>query len=190
MELEEVRNNWHNRLLNELRSFDDALREQIDELNLLKTKVTEKDDQIFHLKDAVFTSQSANTALKAEVEIEKLKSIGERKTQQVAYEVELQNLRNELNTTQKALDSLNHKMRQVLEDSRKKDEFIQRYVMGKKLSPEEKFNTQLFFRQYEIIVPHDSLKAKINEEIRQIEHLHQLNRTLAQELARAKGISE
>jgi hypothetical protein len=63
-------------------------------------------------------------------------------------------------------------MKQVLEDSRKKDEFIQRYVMGKKLSPEEKFDTQLFFRQYEIIVPHDGHKAKINEEIRQIEQLH------------------
>jgi ERCC4-type nuclease len=85
MELEEVRSNWHYRLLRELRTFDEALREQIDELNLLKTKVTEKDDQIFKLKDVVFTCQSVNTALRAEIEIEKLKSIGERKTQQVAY---------------------------------------------------------------------------------------------------------
>lgn len=64
-ELDEVRSNWHTRLMHEIKTFDEALREQIEELNVLKTKVTEKDDQIFQLKDTLFTNQSANTALRA-----------------------------------------------------------------------------------------------------------------------------
>jgi len=132
----------------------------------------------------VFSNQSLNTALRAEVEIEKLKSISERKTQQVNYEVELQNVRNELASVQKALDSLGQKLKQAMDDTRKKDEFIQKYVMGKK--PEEKFNIQLFFRQYEILVPQDGLKNKLVEEQRQIEKLQQLNRVLSKELLAAR----
>ena len=131
----------------------------------------------------MFSNQSLNTALRAEVEIEKLKSISERKTQQVNYEVELQNVRNELASVQKALDSLGQKLKQAMDDTRKKDEFIQKYVMGKK--PEEKFNIQLFFRQYEILVPQDGLKNKLVEEQRQIEKLQQLNRVLSKELLAA-----
>jgi len=41
------------------------LREQIEELNVLKNKLTEKDDQLFQLKDTLFTSQSQMTALRA-----------------------------------------------------------------------------------------------------------------------------
>lgn len=132
----------------------------------------------------MFSNQSLNTALRAEVEIEKLKSISERKTQQVNYEVELQNVRNELVSVQKALDSLGQKLKQAMDDTRKKDEFIQKYVMGKK--PEEKFNIQLFFRQYEILVPQDGLKNKLVEEQRQIEKLQQLNRVLSKELLAAR----
>lgn len=132
----------------------------------------------------MFSNQSLNTALRAEVEIEKLKSISERKTQQVNYEVELQNVRNELASVQKALDSLGQKLKQAMDDTRKKDEFIQKYVMGKK--PEEKFNIQLFFRQYEILVPQDGLKNKLVEEQRQIEKLQQLNRVLSKELLAAR----
>ena len=56
--------------------------------------------------------------------------------------------------------------------------------MGKK--PEEKFNIQLFFRQYEILVPKDGLKNKLVEEQRQIEKLQQLNRVLSKELLAAR----
>ena len=98
--------------------------------------------------------------------------------------MELQNVRNELASVQKALDSLGQKLKQAMDDTRKKDEFIQKYVMGKK--PEEKFNIQLFFRQYEILVPQDGLKNKLVEEQRQIEKLQQLNRVLSKELLAAR----
>lgn len=126
---------------------------------MLKAKLMEKDDQIFQLKDVAFTAQSVTTGLRAEIEIEKLKGISERKTQQVAYEVELQNVRNELGSAQKSLESMGQKLRQSIEDNRKKDEFIQKYVVGRK--PDEKFNIQLFFKQYEILVPSEPLKGRL-----------------------------
>lgn len=104
----------------------------------------------------------------------------------MAYEVELQNLRNDLNASQKAADSLNNKLKQIHEDSKKKDEFIQKYVMGKK--QEEKFSPRLFFRQYEIMMPVAGLKGKVEEELRVIEQLQRNNRVLAEELARFRGI--
>lgn len=91
-----------------------------------------------------------------------------------------------MNGAQKLADSINSKMKQVAEDSRKKDEFIQKYVMGKKT--EEKFNPQLFFRQYEIVVPYSNLKAKVEEELRLIDQLQTNNRVLAQELAHIKNV--
>ena len=96
------------------------------------------------------------------------------------YEVELQNVRNELASVQKSFDSLGQKLKQATDDTRNKDEFIKKYVMGKK--PEEQFNIQLFFRQYEILVPQNGLKNKLAEEQRQIEQLQSLNRILSKEL--------
>lgn len=83
--------------------------------------------------------------------------------------MELQNARNDLNNIQKAMDSLGQKLKQAVEDNRKKDEFIHKYVMGKK--PDEKFNIQLFFRQYEILVPSEGLKSRLVEEQKQIQQL-------------------
>lgn len=72
----------------------------------------------------------------------------------------MQTLKNDLNTANKLSDVLGNKMKQLVEDCKKKDEFIQKYVMGKKLSQEDKFNAQLFFKQYEILVPHANMKTK------------------------------
>lgn len=187
-ELEDARGSWHHRLIREIRTFDEALKEQIEELNILKAKVTEKDDKIFQLRDSLFSAQSSVTALRSEVEIEKLKSISDRKTQQVAYEVDMQKLRNDLNAAQKLADVLGSKMKQLTDDSRKKDEFIQKYVMGKKLSAEDKFNAQLFFKQYEILVPHTNMKTKYEEELRLIDQLQQNNRVLVREIATLKNV--
>lgn len=138
------------------------------------------------MKDNLFSSQSFITALKTEVEIEKLKGIGERKTQQVAFEVEIQALKNDLAQVQKVAELLDQKLKQVSEDSRKKDEFIQKYLMGKR--PEEKLNIEAFFKQYEALLPREGSKAKIEQEILKIEQLHLTNRALSQELARMKGL--
>jgi hypothetical protein len=79
-------------------------------------------------------------------------------------------------------------MKQLVDDSKKKDEFIQKYVMGKKLSPEDKFNAQLFFKQYEILVPHANMKTKYEEELRLIDQLQMNNRILTRELAALKSV--
>jgi len=75
-------------------------------------------------------------------------------------------VRNELASVQKTVDSLGQKLKQAVEDNRKKDEFLQKYVMGKR--SDDKFSIQHFFRQYEIVVPHEGLKSKLLEEQRQI----------------------
>lgn len=81
---------------------------------------------------------------------------------------------------------LDQKLRQVSDDSRKKDEFIQKYLMGKR--PDEKLNIEAFFRQYEATLPREGSKAKIEQEMMKIEQLYLTNRALSQELARMKGV--
>ena len=56
--------------------------------------VNRKSEEIYQLKDHITCNRSQVESIKAELEIEKLKAIAERKNMQVGFEVELQKVRN------------------------------------------------------------------------------------------------
>lgn len=49
------------------------------------------------------------------------------------FEVEVQQLKNQLQIEQKKVSSLEQKIKLVIDENKKKDNFIQTYIMGKKL---------------------------------------------------------
>jgi hypothetical protein len=100
-------------------------------------------------------------SIKAELEIEKLKAIAERKNMQVGFEVELQKLKNDAEAEKKTAESVSSKLRAAVEETRSKDEFIQKYIMGKRVSAEEKFQVEEFFKQYRLDFPTSKLKDKL-----------------------------
>jgi len=67
-----------------------------------------------------------------------LKNLSERKNLEVQYQIEMQNLKNKLSVEEKKLSSLEQKISLVIEENKKKDSFIQTYIMGKKLPQKEK----------------------------------------------------
>lgn len=62
----------------------------------------------------------------------------------------MQNLKNKLSVEEKKLSSLEQKISLVIEENKKKDSFIQTYIMGKKLPQKEKQLVVEFIKQYEI----------------------------------------
>lgn len=67
-----------------------------------------------------------------------MKNLSERKNLEVQYQIEMQNLKNKLSVEEKKLSSLEQKISLVIEENKKKDSFIQTYIMGKKLPQNEK----------------------------------------------------
>ncbi len=49
----------------------------------------------------------------------------------------------------------------MTDDSKKKDEFVHKFILGKKLSTEDKYNAELFLKQYELFAPKQLLKDKL-----------------------------
>ncbi len=64
--------------------------------------------------------------------------MSERKNIEVGYQIEIQNLKNLLSGEEKKWISLEQKAKLILEESKKKDNFIQVYIMGKRLPQNEK----------------------------------------------------
>lgn len=52
---------------------------------------------------------------------------------QVAFGIEMQNLKNDLGSERRANESLAQKIKYLNEENKKKDSFIQTYIIGKKL---------------------------------------------------------
>lgn len=172
-----------NRSPTDCHTFDEALRQQIAEINELKAMLNRKNDEIYQLKDTMSCNRSQVENIRADMEIEKLKAIAERKNMQVGFEVELQKLRNQADNDRKLSESINGKLRAAVEESRSKDEFIQKYVMGKRLSSDEKLNVEEFFRQYQLDVPVGKLREKLSVEVQEIHRLEQAYQRLLLELS-------
>lgn len=62
---------------------------------------------------------------------------------------------------QKKIQSLEQKIKLVIDENKKKDAFIQAYIMGKKLPNNEKEFVTVFLKEYEITVT----GKKINEKL-------------------------
>lgn len=102
---------------------------------------------------------------------------------QVTFEVELQKLKNEVEVEKKTAESLAGKVRTVTEETRSKDEFIQKYIMGRRSTGDEKAQVEEFFRQYQLSFPMNKLKDRLVCEQLEIRRLEQLNERLVVEIS-------
>lgn len=86
--------------------------------------------------------------MRADIEVEKLHKITEKKHIEVAHDIESQNLRHELGTERRLVENLTQKLKSLNEESKKKDSFIQSYLIGRKLEVNEKVQLKEFFDKY------------------------------------------
>lgn len=93
---------------------------------------------MYRIRDSFAILKTELDNLKSESDIVKLKAISDKKNQQVQFDVETQSLKAVLSLEQKKVASLDQKIRLVLEENKKKDAFIQNYIMGKKLPAHER----------------------------------------------------
>lgn len=165
------------------------MREQIEEIAELKAEISARDEQIYQLRDHIACNRAQVENSKADLEIEKLKGIAERKGLEVGFDVQLQKLKNDMDVQKKAGESLAQKLKLAGEEVRSKDEFIQRCIMGKRLGPDDKFRLADFFKEYQEAFPLGSFKAKLDNDAREIQRLERANVELLMELSVFKARS-
>ena len=75
--------------------------------------------------------------------------------------MEIQQLKNQLSVETKKVASLENKVKIVIDENRKKDSFIQTYIMGRKLPQNEKEFVTAFLKEYEITVTGKNISEKL-----------------------------
>jgi|JI6StandDraft_1071083.scaffolds.fasta_scaffold02277_9 hypothetical protein len=100
----------------------------------------------------------------------------------MAFDIERQNLRNELLSEKRVNESIGQKLKYLNEENKKKDGFIQTYIVGKKLSQDDKFMLKEFFEQFSLDFPKEGLMEVMYAERKLITELESTNRRLQDEL--------
>ena len=72
------------------------------------------------------------------------------KNSEVNFQIECQNYKSQLDASAKQCNLLEQKLQLVIEESRKKDSFIQTYIVNKKLLQNDKDIVVNFIKQYQI----------------------------------------
>lgn len=68
---------------------------------------------------------------------------------QTSFEIEKQEIQNEMSTMQKTVTVLDEKFKFLLKEEKKKDEFMVNYFKGKVHDPKDKDLITNFFKQFE-----------------------------------------
>lgn len=76
-------------------------------------------------------------------------------------EIEIQNLKNQVDVERKTADSLSSKFRLIVDEVKKKDQFIQKQIIGRKLSIEDRQTLEQFFKIYELDFPINQVKSQL-----------------------------
>ena len=166
--------------------FDEVLKNQIQTSKKLREELGKKNEEVYKLRDSSALMKAELDNLKSESEICKLKFISEKKNLQVNCDVEIQQLKNQLSLEQKKMLSLENKIKMVIEENRKKDCFIQTFIMGKKLPQNEREFVAAFLREYEIVVTGKHITDKLQSESQELEKLASYNFNLMKEVAEMK----
>lgn len=145
-------------------SFDEALRLQIEGNNRLREESLKKAEEIYKLRDLFTTLRSQHDNLKSELDILRLKSLSEKKNLEVAFQAEAQNYKNVVDNWEKRALSLEQKIKILIEENKKKDQFIQNFIIGKRLAQNEKDLLADFMKQYEIAVVSKDLVERLAAE--------------------------
>ena len=82
--------------------------------------------------------------------------------------MEIQQLKNQLSVETKKVAALENKVKIVIDENKKKDSFIQTYIMGRKLPQNEKEFISTFLREYEITVTGKNISEKLQTESQEL----------------------
>ena len=104
----------------------------------------------------------------------------------MAFQAEAQNYRNIIDNWEKKVLSLEQKIKIFIEENKKKDQFIQNFIIGKRLSQDERQVLADFMKQYEIAVVSKDLVERLMTEARTIAELERSNAALLREVATLK----
>lgn len=167
-------------------SFDEALRNQIEGNNRLREESLKKAEEIYKMRDNFTTLRSQYDNLKSEHDISKLKFLSEKKNLEVAFQAEAQNYKNLIDNCEKKVLSLEQKIKIFIEENKKKDQFIQNFIIGKRLAQDEKEVLADFMKQYEIAVVSKDLVERLTTESKTIAELEKSNAGLLREVATLK----
>lgn len=129
--------------------FDVALKHQLEENIRTKERMADKDAEIDRLRDQIIALRMESNEFKREVDIQRVKHMAELNNLQTNQEIEIQRLESENESLQKVVGSLDEKLKFLLKEDKKKDEFLMNYLKGKANNPEDKDLVVNFFRQFE-----------------------------------------
>lgn len=167
-------------------SFDNILKSQIEENKKLREEIGKKTEEIFKLRDNYSSSRSQFENLKSEIQINKLKNMSDLKNAEVTFQIESQNIKNQLDAATRQGNLLEQKLQLVIEESRKKDSFIQNYIINKKLLQNDKDIVEKFIKQYQITIGSCDIVERLSAETKEIEQITNYNRILLKEIAHLK----
>ena len=108
------------------------------------------------------------------------------KNAEVTFEVEIQNTKSQLDAATRQNNLLEQKLQLVIEESRKKDSFIQTYIVNKKLLQSDKDIVVKFIKQYQISIGSSDIVERLSAETKEIDQITNYNRILLKEIAHLK----
>lgn len=148
--------------------FDVAIKHQLEENLRIKERIAERDAEIDRLREQLMSLRMESDEYKREVDIQKVKYMAELNNLQTSNEIELQRLTGENESLQKVVGSLDEKLKFLLKEDKKKDEFLVNYLKGKANNPEDKDLVVNFFKQFEEVP-----KLSISELMKQEKQVHE-----------------
>lgn len=145
-------------------AFNMAIRASLEEYQRLKERVSEKDQEIDHVRELNKQLRTQVDSLRNEGEITKLKYMAEIKNIETNFEIEKQALQNQVSSFEKMVTVLDEKFKFLLKEEKKKDEFMVAYFKGKTADPKDRDLIANFFRQFEE-VPKITMSELIKQEL-------------------------
>lgn len=141
----------------------------------------EKNREIVELKSVISSLQTKITQLNKELLDSKSPKLSSNPLS-FESETELNNGKIEIKGLKKALETADEKLKYLINEGKKKDEFLKQYLSATVKKGEEFIFIENFFKRYEIEIPHEGFSQVNLKEMRIIQELEEKNNYLSNRL--------
>jgi len=142
-----------------------------EEIKTLRESLCQRNLEVERLQSLMSKSKSELDNLKRQYGVDRVRSISERNSSQTVIEIEIMNLKSDLNLERKTNESAMQKLKYLNEESRKKDSFIQNFLIGKKLGFQDQVDLKEFFANYEKEFPRETIHTRLFSEVKELQQL-------------------
>jgi hypothetical protein len=157
--------------LGDIGSLDEAMKGRDEEIKTLRESLCQRNLEVERLQSLMSKSKSELDNLKRQYGVDRVRSISERNSSQTVIEIEIMNLKSDLNLERKTNESAMQKLKYLNEESRKKDSFIQNFLIGKKLGFQDQVDLKEFFANYEKEFPRETIHTRLFSEVKELQQL-------------------